>query len=155
MFNNNLRLFIFSIFMISSMWGFGQKAYIKAHKGLTGNTGFRGNIFSDDTTKPVIRDFYIIQFKTLNACTVVVDSMYIVLTSDKQMRLCPTFLDCKSEMRISAGETISVRAEKKDDDIVVETNSPNMGTYKGKLFATVNGEPVELTVQRFENIFED
>ena len=149
-----LRWIIASMSLIVTTFSFSQNMYIKTYMGLYGNTGFRGSILpSEEDSLIVVNDFYIIQFKVLTNCTVVVDSME-VKKADKTYMLKPTFLDCTTEMKVVAGEIISVRAEKNDDAIEIELDTVKTSTlYKGKLSAKVNGQPVVLTVKDFESIF--
>ena len=149
-----LRWIITSMSFIVTTLGTSQNMYIKTYMGLYGNTGFRGSILlSKEDTLIVANDFYIIQFKVLTNCTVIVDSME-VRRENRTYILKPTFLDCTTEMKVMAGETISVRAEKNADAIEIELDTLKAPTlYKGKLSAKVNGQPVVLTVKDFENIF--
>lgn len=139
-------------FLPLNIWA-QNKTYIQPHKGLRGNTAFRGNILPDKEDKIVNNDFFIIQFRALNTCTVLVDQMEIA-DSGKIYRLKPLFLDMNTEMRVTAGETISVRAEKDNmaQEVVSDTPANNI-FYKGKLAAKVNGKEVVLMVKDFENIF--
>ena len=140
--------------LIVTTLGASQNMYIKTYMGLYGNTGFRGSILPNQEDSLVVaNDFYIFQFKVLINCTVVVDAME-VKKADKTYMLKPTFLDCKTEMKVTAGETISVRAEKNEQTEEIELDTIKTSTlYKGKLLAKVNGQPVVLTVNGFENIF--
>ena len=149
-----LRLIIASMSLIVTTLGISQNMYIRTYMGLYGNTGFRGSILpSKEDSLVVANDFYIIQFKVLIDCTVSVDSME-VKKEDRTYMLKPTFLDCTTEMKVMAGETISVRAEKNADAIEIELDTvKTQSLYKGKLSAKVNGQPIILTVKDFENIF--
>ncbi len=149
-----LRWIIASMSLIVTTLGTSQNIYIKTYMGLYGNTGFRGSILPNKEDSLIVaNDFYIIQFKVLTNCTIVVDSME-VKKADKTYMLKPTFLDCTTEMKVMAGETISVRAE--NDEKAVEIGLDTLKTqtfYKGKLSAKVNGQPIVLMVKNFENIF--
>ena len=126
-----LRWIIASMSLIVTTLGASQNMYIKTHMGLYGNTGFRGSILPDQEDSLVVaNDFYIIQFKVLINCTVVVDAME-VKKADKTYMLKPTFLDCKIEMKVTAGETISVRAEKNEqaEEIVRELRTLGYQVY--------------------------
>ena len=149
-----LRWIIASMSLIVTTLGISQNMYIRTYMGLYGNTGFRGSILpSKEDSLVVANDFYIIQFKVLIDCTVSVDSME-VKKEDRTYMLKPTFLDCTTEMKVMAGETISVRAEKNADAIEIELDTvKTQSLYKGKLSAKVNGQPIILTVKDFENIF--
>lgn len=149
-----LKWIIFSMSLIVTTLGTSQTMYIKTYMGLYGNTGFRGSLLPNQEDSLVVaNDFYIIQFKVLTNCTVVVDSME-VKKADKIYMLKPTFLDCQTEMKVTAGETISVRAEKNENAVEIELDTvKTQSLYKGKLSAKVNGQPVVLTVKDFENIF--
>lgn len=140
--------------LIVTTLGISQNMYIRTYMGLYGNTGFRGSILPNKEDSLVVaNDFYIIQFKVLIDCTVSVDSME-VRKEDRTYMLKPTFLDCTTEMKVMAGETISVRAEKNADAIEIELDIvKTQSLYKGKLLAKVNGQSVVLTVKDFENIF--
>lgn len=130
-----------------------NKVYIQPHKGFKGNTSFRGSILPDKDDKIINNDFYIIQFRVLNACTVIVGQMEIA-DKGKIYRLKPLFLDMNTEMRVTAGETISVRAERDDSALEVIIDKPESEIYyKGKLAAKVNGKDVTLMVKDFENLF--
>ena len=149
-----IKWIIVSMSFILTTLGFSQNMYIKTYMGFYGNTGFRGSILpNQEDSLIVVHDFYIFQFKVLNDCTVIVDSMEINRESKTYM-LKPTFLDCQTEMKVVAGETISVRAEKdeKATEIGLDTFK-TQSVYKGKLSAKVNGQSVVLTVKDFENIF--
>jgi hypothetical protein len=129
-----------------------QKSYIQPHKGLTGNTGFRGNILPDKDDKIIKNDFYIIQFKVLTSCTVALAQMEVA-DKGKLFRLKPLFLDANEVMKVSAGETISVRAERDEAAVEVMVDTPEKSIfYKGKLLAKVNGKETILMVKDFENI---
>ncbi len=149
-----LRWIIASMSLIVTTLGISQNMYIRTYMGLYGNTGFRGSILPNKEDSLVVaNDFYIIQFKVLIDCTVSVDSME-VRKEDRTYMLKPTFLDCTTEMKVMAGETISVRAEKNADAIEIELDIvKTQSLYKGKLLAKVNGQSVVLTVKDFENIF--
>ena len=149
-----LRWIIASMSLIVTTLGISQNMYIRTYMGLYGNTGFRGSILPNKEDSLVVaNDFYIIQFKVLTNCTVNVDSME-VKKADKTYMLNPTFLDCTTEMKVVAGETISVRAEKDEKAVEIGLDTVKTPTlYKGKLSAKVNGKPVVLTVKDFENIF--
>ncbi len=149
-----IRLILTSISLIVTTLGNSQNMYIKTYMGLYGNTGFRGSLLPNkEDSLTVANDFYIIQFKVLTNCTVVVDSME-VKKADKIYMLKPTFLDCQTEMKVTAGETISVRAEKNVDAVEIELDTLKaQSIYKGKLSAKINGQPIVLTVKDFENIF--
>ena len=149
-----IRWIIASISLILTTLGFSQNMYIKTYMGFYGNTGFRGSILpSKDDSLIVAHDFYIIQFRVLVNCTVNVDSME-VKQENRTYMLKPTFLDCQTEMKVVAGETISVRAEKDEKTVEIGLDTLQTQTlFKGKLSAKVNGQPVVLTVKDFENIF--
>jgi hypothetical protein len=143
-----LMLFMLSPFLIVGQ----QKTYIQPYKGMMGNTGFRGNILPDKDDKIVMNDFYIIQFRVLTSCTVVLAQMEVA-DKGKLFRLKPLFLDANQEMKVSAGETISVRAERDEAAVEVMVDTPEKSIfYKGKLLAKVNGKETILMVKDFENI---
>jgi hypothetical protein len=144
---------ILMFFILSPLLLVGQqKTYIQPYKGLTGNTGFRGNILPDKDDKIVANDFYIIQFRVLTSCTVALAQMEIA-DKGKLFRLKPLFLDANQVMQVSAGETISVRAERDEAAVEVMVDTPEKSIfYKGKLLAKVNGKETILMVKDFENI---
>jgi hypothetical protein len=56
-------------------------------------------------------------------------------------------------MQVSAGETISVRAERDEAAVEVMVDTPEKSIfYKGKLLAKVNGKETIVMVKSFENI---
>jgi hypothetical protein len=122
--------------------------------GLRGNTGFKGGfLFDNSKTQIGGNDFYIFQFKALKNCTVAVDIME-VKKAEKVLQLKPTFLDAQTVMKVIAGETISVRAEKDKYAIEIPLNkSEVLLPYEGKLMLKVNGTPTTITVKSFENLF--
>ena len=131
-----------------------QKVWIQTYMGLRGNTGFKGGFLFDNSKAQIGgNDFYIIQFKAVKNCTVVVEVMEVI-KAEKIIQLKPAFLDSQSEMKVIAGETISVRAEK--DKFATEIpldKSEALLPYEGKLKIKVNGIPTTLTVKIFENLF--
>lgn len=131
-----------------------QKVWIQTYMGLRGNTGFKGGFLFDNSKAQIGgNDFYIIQFKAIKNCTVVVEAMEVI-KAEKIIQLKPAFLDAQSEMKVIAGETISVRAEKDKYAIEIPLNkSEALLPYEGKLKIKVNGNPTTLTVKSFENLF--